>query len=108
MIRNGIDILNIERFKKLNQNIKDRIFSKKELNFKDIRKLAGIFALKEAFFKALDIKVEWLEIEVLYKKTGKPYFNISNKLNKRINSIDCSLSHEDNYVIASVVLEIKS
>lgn len=103
----GIDLVYIPRFKRI---IKEkpgflrRFFSKKENEMFEIRKykpsiVAGNFAVKEAYLKALgigirDIKLK--DIEVLRDLLGKPYI-----LGKEDFSV--SLSNERDYVVAVVM-----
>jgi len=109
-LKTGIDLVYIPRIKKLldNKHTLTKIFHKTELKRPSPEHLAGIFALKEAFFKALKIKPKWLSIEVINKKNGEPRINISNEI--KINdlvSIDCSISHDNEYAIANVVILTK-
>lgn len=109
MIRTGIDLIKIERIKKLIQDEKfvERVYSPTEVIKLKPENLAGIFALKEAFFKATQIKIKkWNEINVNYHKNGKPYIEFdSSLLNFKIKSIDCSISHDGEYATAIVVIE---
>ena len=56
MVKTGIDIVKISRIKRLleDQEFTDRVFNDSELGKKP-ESLAGMFALKEAFFKATQI-----------------------------------------------------
>ena len=105
MIKTGIDIVEIKRIKNLMENPKalSKIFNESEIE-DTTSKLAGKFALKEAFFKASQIKIEnWSEIVVKKRKSGKPYLVFDKNL-VEYKSIDCSISHDDNYAIAIVVI----
>jgi len=109
MIKTGIDIVKIERIKELVKDTKfvERVFSETELAKEKIESLAGIFALKEAFFKATQIKIKkWNEVVVKNKENGKPYLVFDDNLVEfKIKSIDCSIAHDGDYSIASVVIE---
>ena len=76
MIKTGIDIIQISRLeeKVKNPNFASRIFTEIEMESDSISSLAGKFALKEAFFKATQIKLKrWTDIEVKYHENRKPY-----------------------------------
>jgi holo-[acyl-carrier protein] synthase len=103
----GVDIVKVSRIIEL---LKDptsvqRTFSQEEIRNKP-ESLAGIFALKEAFFKATQIKIKnWRDVIIKYDKAGKPYIVYDeNSVSLKISSIDCSISHDGEYVIATVVL----
>jgi phosphopantetheine--protein transferase-like protein len=107
-IKTGIDIVKISRFEKVknNPNFLKKTFDDSEIMDKKISSLAGIFALKEAFFKATQIKInEWNEIIVKNHDNGKPYILFDESLIEfKIKSIDCSISHDSEYAIANVVI----
>lgn len=108
MIHTGIDIVKISRIKK---NLDNEIFLKKTFNDSELKNsvesLAGIFALKEAFFKASQIKIKnWNELVIKKHNNGKPYVVYDSSLiDFEIKSIDCSIAHDSEYAIANVVLE---
>jgi phosphopantetheine--protein transferase-like protein len=102
-LKTGIDIVYIPKIEKIIENKAiNKIFSKKELKIPTPQHLAGIFALKEAFFKALKIKPKWLAIEVTNKRNGAPKINISKELNINPIDISYSISHDNKYAIANV------
>jgi phosphopantetheine--protein transferase-like protein len=104
MIKHGIDMIEDVRIPS------DEDFLKKVFHPSEIKKgkLASVFALKEAVFKALEITPRWLDVEIKYKKSGKTEIILSNKIKpKNLKSIDCSVSHEKCLTIASVVLQEK-
>ena len=106
-IKTGIDLIEDSRIEKnlVNKNFLKRVFHPSELRYakenaktkkEQAKKLAGIFAIKEATSKALNIiPPKWLEIEVAHNSQGKPTAKLSNLLQKKIKllSIDASLSH---------------
>ena len=97
----GIDLVQISRIKDLmekKETIK-KIFHISEIT-DDPESLAGIFAAKEAYFKAIGKKKKWLDIEIKKNKEGKPYI-ISDK-KERIN---LSITHEGGYAAAIVIIE---
>ena len=121
----GTDIVNVERIKNSlkNKNFIRRIFNEKEiLKCKKIKNstncFAKRFAAKEAFSKALGTGVangiNFNEIVILNKKSGKPYINIigqtkkilKKKLKKKKSKISLSLSDEKKYAVAFVTISI--
>ncbi len=62
--------------------------------------LAGRFAAKEAFTKALEkgLNIPLKTIEVLYKENGVPYIEYNGKI------INVSIAHDGDYAIAVVNL----
>ena len=89
----GTDIVSVDRIKKSvkNKNFLKRIFNKKEiLKCKKVNRsincLAKRFAAKEAFSKALGTGISkginFNEIVILNKKSGKPYINIIGQTKK--------------------------
>lgn len=105
-IRTGIDIVHLKRFENTminNNNMLKKIFHPSEIAHGTTNKLAAIFAVKEAVFKAFDMKdKDWHNIEVGYLKTGKPRFKLLREDNPKIISIDTSISHEGEYVVGMV------
>jgi len=121
----GTDIVSVDRIKKSlkNRNFINRIFNEKEIfKCKKINKsvncYAKRFAAKEAFSKALGTGISnginFNEIVVLNKKSGKPYINIigqtkkilSKKFKKKKSKISLSLSDEKKYAVAFVTISL--
>ena len=121
----GTDIVRIERIKNSlkNKNFIKRIFNKKEiLKCKKIKNsincFAKRFAAKEAFSKALGTGISnginFNEIIILNKKSGKPYINVigqtkkilNKKLKKKKSKISLSLSDENKYAVAFVTISL--
>ena len=121
----GTDIVSVKRIRSSlkNKNFINRIFHKKEiLKCKRINKTincyAKRFAAKEAFSKALGTGiskgVNFNEIVVLNKKSGKPYINIigktkiilNKKFKKKRSKISLSLSDEKKYAVAFVTISL--
>jgi len=99
----GIDLIEIKEFERNlllgKDNFKNKVYSSSELTQnKSTESLAGVFAAKEAVFKAIDKKTDWREIEISKKSSGKPY--AESKLFKSLQSWDISISHNGNYAIA--------
>ena len=121
----GTDIIQVDRIKK---NLKkkgfiNRIFSKKEIaKCKKISNssncFAKRFAAKEAFSKALGTGISrginFNEILILNKKSGKPYISLigqtkkifSSKVKNKKTRIALSVSDEKKYAVAFVTISI--
>ena len=121
----GTDIVNVDRIKNSlkNKDFIHRIFNEKEiLKCKKISMstncFAKRFAAKEAFSKALGTGIasgiNFNEIVVLNKKTGKPYINLIGQTKKTLikkfkgkkSKISLSLSDEKNYAVAFVTISL--
>jgi len=105
-IKTGIDMVYIPRMQSLveNQDTLAKYFHPSELQPLTPEHLAGIFAVKEAFFKAIQGNPSFLDIEIKKSKQGKPELIISPEFSANISSCDISISHEKDYAIAHVVL----
>lgn len=76
-------------------------------------KVASLWAVKEAVFKALDVSAEdisFKEIELCHKETGAPFIKLYGNALKRFETlkakkIDISISHQKSVVGAVVVVE---
>lgn len=120
MINTGIDIVNINRIRKILLERKTqfykKIFTPKEIEY--ISKggdkpetVAGIFAAKEAISKVLGTgigMVSWTDIEILHDEKGKPFVGLLNNGEVRkdeigIETIDLSISHEEDYAMAFAI-----
>lgn len=117
----GIDIVKIERMKKVVEKWGDRflerVFTDGEISYCYEKKepflsLAVRFAAKEALIKAVG-SLEYVslrDIEVINVETGRPLLKVRGKLgdffqDQLIKNVHLSLSHEHEYGIACVVLE---
>jgi len=119
----GTDIVAIERFQRFldsnNTPLLHRLFSERELATCNARKekatcLAGRFAAKEAFLKALGTGlrdgISWLDMEVVNDSLGKPEMFLSGKtkevfVSRNFGNLFLSISHDGGHAIAMVVLE---
>jgi holo-[acyl-carrier protein] synthase len=121
----GTDIVSIKRIK---LSLKNKIFIKRIFNKQEVLKCRIItnqyncyakrFAAKEAFSKALGTGISnginFNEIIVLNKKSGKPYINLIGMTKKKIEKIFrkkkikiyLSLSDEKDYAVAFVAISI--
>lgn len=117
----GVDIIKTERIKKVIERWGDkflkRVFTENEIKYCYKNKnpycsLAVRFAAKEAFIKSLGTKKAILlsDIEIRNNSDGKPFFEFKGKAKeilkeKSINNVFLSLSHENDYAVAFVILE---
>jgi holo-[acyl-carrier protein] synthase len=113
----GIDIIEINRIEELvkkNEKFIDRILTDNEkevfrkLNGKRQNEyLAGRFAAKEAFSKAMGTGIgkglQFIDIEVSQDSLGKPY--ISKPFT---NGAHLTISHSKEYAVAQVIIESSS
>ena len=121
----GTDIVSVDRIKNSlkSKNFIYRIFNEKEiLKCKKINNsincYAKRFAAKEAFSKALGTGISnginFNEIVILNKKSGKPYISIIGKTKKILKKkfknkntkISLSLSDEKKYAVAFVTISL--
>ena len=121
----GTDIVSVDRIKKSLKNKKfiSRIFNEKEIfkckkNNNSVNCYAKRFAAKEAFSKALGTGISnginFNEIVVLNKKSGKPYISIigqtrkilKKKFKRKKSKISLSLSDEKKYAVAFVTISL--
>ena len=100
----GIDLVFLPEFENKFKNIPmDKIFLDTELSQnKTTESLAGIFAAKEAFFKALGHKENWLSVWIEKNKVGKP--QLKSTLIDLSKKAEVSISHAGDYTIAVVIL----
>lgn len=101
----GIDLVYLPEFKEKFKNISlDKVFLSHELSQnKTIESLAGIFAAKEAFFKAIGKKEDWLSVWIEKAKDGKPM--LKSTLLKSDQKTEVSISHAGDYAIAIVMIK---
>lgn len=102
MFKIGTDIVKISRIEKSieRQSFVNDVFTDREIEYcKSSESYAGIFAAKEAYFKAVGtgINTRLKNIEVLHDDKGKPYFS-------NIENSDLSISHDGDYAVATVIL----
>lgn len=102
----GVDIVFIPTIEKMMGNVVllQKFFHIQELENSKPEHLAGIIAAKEAFFKAYGTLPKFQDVTIEYAKTGKPQIATSPSYSD-FKSCDLSISHDNNYAIAFVVLE---
>ncbi len=109
--RIGIDIIEVNRFssKKFSENkaFYEKIFTKNEIDYcikfnEPYTHFAGKFALKEAVIKALNQKIDLLDIETSHENNSPVV-----KLKNYPNSLSiASISHEKNIAVAVFLIDI--
>jgi holo-[acyl-carrier protein] synthase len=102
-IKTGCDIVEIKRFKNMQEAALKKIFHPTEIRNKP-ESLAGIFAAKEAVKKVFN-ELSWHDIEIKKEKGGKPTLVIQDK--KDVASHDISISHDGKYAFATAVFLLK-
>ena len=122
----GVDLVNAKRIQLLYQKYGDR-FPKRILDDDEMqlfensknkeRYLCNAFAGKEAAVKALGTGfsqgVHWKDFGLSRKSSGQPQLHYTKKIKEKFNSLGISSSHisisdEDPWAIAMVVLETKA
>ena len=108
-VRTGIDLVFVPRMKGFLENpaAVKKTFHSTELVPNTPEHCAGIFAAKEAFFKAIQLAPRWLDVEIKKQKDGRPQLVLSELLAQKLQSYDVSITHDGEYAAASVVLLLK-
>lgn len=115
-IATGVDLVEVDRFEKLNPRVKERffrrVFTPQELNDSDrsLQHLAGKFAAKEAAAKALGCgigRVSWQELEIINDVNGKPELILHANAAQAATEAgwsawSLSISHTHTHAMASV------
>lgn len=114
-MRVGIDIVQINQVDKIKnlERFLGRFYSIEELRYiqtkaKKEQTIAGIFAGKEAFLKALEIgigKIPLQKVIIGHKENGSPYLVMNNEVKSLLSQYgfsraDISISHGGDYSIA--------
>jgi len=105
-IRVGVDLVHIPR---IAARLEDTAFLRcafQPVELRDARPehLAGLFAAKEACFKALGMAPRWLAVAV-DTTHGRPQLRLSPEIAPPdLVSLDLSISHEGDYAAAVVVM----
>ncbi len=118
----GIDVCSIERMRRALERHGDRFFARicteaerADLSGRDVpTSLAGRFAVKEAFAKALDGArgVGWHEVEVRRAPTGRPVLELKGNAIAMVQKFGAdtwhvSITHDAGVAVAVVILEKK-
>lgn len=115
----GVDLVDIARFERgllRTPTLRSRLFAESE-QLKDgrpmpLRSLAGRFAAKEAFIKALgdSAGVTWHDMRVISDHLGNPSLELGTSTRALVDSqgitaIHLSMSHDAGMAIAYVIVE---
>lgn len=117
----GIDIVDVNRFDKHIENEKflNKYFTEYECRYiftrpNPIETLAGLYASKEAFLKALGVGIgggiNIKDIEINHEDSGRPYIKIIGEKaqkvfdNFNVKNIDLSISHTSTVSTAICIL----
>ena len=98
----GVDIVHIQKIEKLLRSVEAarKVFHPSELSDKRLEHIAGIFAAKEAYFKAAGKAPEWLSVEVTAGENSAPDISVAGSRVKP----SVSISHDGEYAVAVVVI----
>lgn len=107
----GIDVIEIERFRKKplnneNASFYHSIFTESELSYctkysDPYPHLAGIFAAKESILKCLTKPIGMIEIEIGHNQEGKPHVATHKKI--KATQVKISISHTRSIAVAIAV-----
>jgi len=107
----GIDIEKISRFKlPRNSLFLEKYFADSEISYaygksKPEMHLCGIFCAKEAVKKAINLKgISMKDIKIEHGENGMPMVILRNNLFKRLPKILLSISHCEDYAVASSIV----
>ncbi len=121
IISNGVDIIKVDRVRKiLKRPYKDaflkKIFNTEEIEYfknnkYDAKSISGYFAVKEAIMKTLKKgmdKTSFKDITILKTEDNCPYIKLQGNAKKymkenNIKDFKISISHEKEYAIAFVI-----
>lgn len=122
ILGSGIDIVKLERIESLYEQYGGH-FLEKILSSAEIAALpekfpvpyiGGRFAVKEALVKALGgLKFNFNEISILKHENGAPFINETFRLAEILSmpenrlAVFVSISHENDYCVANVIIEQK-
>ena len=106
----GVDIVNINRFRKKkfqkNLNFYRKILSESEIKYctkfkSPYEHFAAKFAIKESVIKSIPDKISFLDIRTSNSKHG-PIVSLVGKSAKKYSFL-ASISHEKEYAVAAVI-----
>ncbi len=109
----GIDIIEVDRIARLAEKsprFLERTFTLREIGYCSKKKnkyqnFAARFAAKEAFFKALGMRIGWKDVELINRPSGQPNLEIKGRGPWPFDRAHVSVSHLAAYAIAIVILE---
>ena len=107
MIQAGIDLVFIPKMEELLQDrvFLARVFHEEEREPCTAEHLAGIYAAKEAFFKAVSKDPHWLSIQIKKQASGAPCLSLAPEFAQIVKKAIVSISHDRDYAIAQVIIE---
>ncbi|MGN1162961.1 MAG: holo-ACP synthase [Christensenellales bacterium] len=109
----GIDIVETNRFEKANP----KMFNKVEIDYAFKHSdphvhLAGFWAAKEAFFKAIGTGITSLSLDniyVLHDEKQRPFLCVDEKIKRKLNIVDktieISISHTKQNAVAICIIK---
>lgn len=115
-VTNGIDLVEIERFSRIDPKIKERfcrrVFTAKEIAAADNKdeRYAGKFAAKEAAAKALGCgigDIHWHDLEILNDPKGKPVLHLygeAERIAREIGWVSWTVSITHTSITAAAVI----
>ena len=100
----GVDLVRVDDFGRRlgDPAFRERAFSPDELADDRVEHLAGLFAAKEACFKALGMPERFREVAVRTSERGRPRLCL-RPAPPGLLSADVSIAHADGYATAVVV-----
>ncbi|HVC34173.1 MAG TPA: holo-ACP synthase [Chloroflexota bacterium] len=105
-IGTGVDLARVDRLARLSTNARflRRVFTPAELDDPRPSHLAGIFAAKEAVFKAIGQPPCWQALSVSRAENGRPTVRLDVAWrDPRLRALDVSISHEGEWAIAVAI-----
>ncbi len=110
----GVDLVDLQRFEQTLANtpkMVERLFAECEREG-SVQTLAGRFAAKEAFIKAVgnSLGMNWHDVFLTYDQNGKPSLNTAGETDRLVKEagiqrFHVSISHDGGKAIAFVVAE---
>ncbi|MBI3442985.1 MAG: holo-ACP synthase [Candidatus Sungbacteria bacterium] len=102
----GIDLVYIPEFQRRLERSGgvEKVFTEAELaQNPKLESLAGIFAAKEAFMKAIGRKIDWHDAWMEKKESGQPI--LQSRVIAFGKRVQVSISHDGDYAVAFALLE---
>ena len=113
-LRTGIDVASVERIedvtRRFGNKFLDRFFSEVHAEADPCsRTLAGLWAVKEAAFKAIGRGSRWNGVRVDHQPSGRPFLKVDYEKARLEDTVippdadwDCSISHDGGIAVAFV------
>ncbi len=103
MLSIGVDLVTVESIRVLPGDALAKLFRDFELRDGNPERQAGVFAAKEAFFKALGQKENWHEVWIEHEVSGKPV--LKSTLLAQNQNAQVTISHAAGLALAMVLIE---